>query len=121
MCQHKEHLTRIFSSPQYVHERFFGTMVLCKNFFNACALARLDLQPFAEGVRFSDPPPNNGWITGQQRLPLTSHPLFCKYFSRRSITRENEERSFIYKELLILRNLARKQFFLGGNILRNTR
>ena len=26
-------------------------------------ISRLDFQPF-EGVRFSDPPPNNGWITG---------------------------------------------------------
>ena len=33
-------------------------------------------------------------------------------FGRRSVTRENKERSFIYKELLILRNLARKQLFL---------
>ena len=30
---------------------------------------------------------------------------------RRSSMPENEERSFIYKEPFILRNLARKQFF----------
>ena len=39
-------------------------------------------------------------------------------FGRRSVMPENEERSFIYKELLILRNLARKRFFFGGNVLR---
>ena len=34
MCQLREHLARIFfSSPLYVHDFFFGTMVLCKNFF----------------------------------------------------------------------------------------
>ena len=32
---------------------FWGVRLFC----------RLDFQPF-EGVRFSGPPPNNGWITG---------------------------------------------------------
>ena len=56
-----------------------------------CILYRLDFEPF-ERVRFSDPSHNNGWITGSQRLSVTSHLLSMQInLGRQSVTHENEE------------------------------
>ena len=42
---------------------YFIDVFIIKNVEVRLIENRLDFQPF-EGVRFSGPPPNNGWITG---------------------------------------------------------